>query len=176
MPIRDGRTKAPAGTSALPDPRLRSARGPARRPPRGHGHQVNGQASGQRRYDLGQPRPESSAPDSRRGHGADLGERPRDRTQRARRAKGRCLRRASLREAPRTSCGFVGGAGQLGSSPRPSPDGLPDGGQPIKGKRLDGPTTARQNKSLPTEGKIRAAPLWAAAGGSDSVTAFWRCS
>ena len=59
----------------------------------------------------------------------------------------------------RAGCGFSVVAGQLGSSPRPSPGGLPDAGQPVKEKRLDGPTTARQNKSLPTEGKIRATPL-----------------
>lgn len=47
--------------------------------------------------------------------------------------------------APRAKLRIRGGAGQLGSSPRPSPDGLAGGGQ--------------QNRSLPTEGKIRAARL-----------------
>jgi len=65
---------------------------------------------------------------------------------------------ASLKEAPRAGCGFVV-AGQLGYALACHPEGCQTPTDTSTRKAcLDAPTIARQNRSLPTEGKIRAAP------------------
>ena len=58
-----------------------------------------------------------------------------------------CLRRATLEDDPKSKLRFCGGAGQLGSSPRTSPGGLPDADQ------------RPAEQSLPPEGMTRVDPF-----------------